>query len=115
MLVTKSQFFVLFACIAFGGVSAVLFSFASIFKKFINNKVIKSIFDIFAFVLISLLFAVYSHILSFPSLRAYMIVGVFLGITCYVKSFHLLLAKIVEIIYNICVRKIHKFKKVRDD
>ena len=113
MFVTKSQIFIFIACLSFGGVCGIFYSFSAAVKYFIKNKFIKAIPDVIASLFIALIYVNFSFSINFPNVRAYMMAGVFVGIFLYLKSFHILLAKNSEKIYNICKNKILKAKDVR--
>ena len=115
MLVTKSQSYVFIACVSFGCAVGVLFSIFAIIKFFIKSRTIKSVFDIACFCIVSMLYVSYSFKVGFPEFRGYMTVGVLLGIFCYLKSFHILLAKTFKIFYNIIKERKEKLKKAKDD
>ncbi|MBE7083594.1 MAG: hypothetical protein E7373_03210 [Clostridiales bacterium] len=109
MFVTANQIYVFIACVAFGSVSGIFYSLSSAFKFFIKNKVIKIVFDIFASIVVSFLYVIFSVLIKFPNVRIYMLVGVFVGLILYFKSFHILLAKCAKKIYNI----IYKYYKAK--
>ena len=113
MFVSFGQFYVFFACVAFGGICGVLFSLAAAIKHTFKNVVVKILADTLAFILTSIFYIFYSYSLGFPSIRFYMILGVFVGITAYLKSLHVLLAKMVKKFYNIVKKKIKGFNLVR--
>lgn len=113
MFVTKSQIYVFIACVAFGGVSGMLLSVSSMLKFFLGNKILKIMSDVIFCVLISFFYCEYSYCLSFPNFRVYMPLGVFVGIYLYLKSFHIILAKYVKLLYNIFEVKILRLKNVR--
>lgn len=115
MFVTQNQFFVFIACIAFGGAVGIIFSVFSCVKFFIKNKVLSAIPDIIAFIFVGVLYSAYSFALKFPNLRFYMPIGVFIGITMYFKTFHILLAKYAKKFYNILYIKLSLIKKAKDD
>ncbi|MBQ3596832.1 MAG: spore cortex biosynthesis protein YabQ [Clostridia bacterium] len=100
MFVSSGQFYVLLSCIAFGVCCGVVRSIFTFFGAILNNKPIKIILDILFFVIIGFLFVLYSFRFSFPNVRAYMILGVFVGILLYMESFHIILAKFLERLYN---------------
>ena len=112
MFVTKNQIFIFIACVAFGGVSGILFSLSALFKLFIKNRLLKMIPDVIASMPLSVCFIFYAYSLNFPNLRPYMLFGVFVGLLLYFKSFHIILAKTVQKIYNIYKSK--KEKRVND-
>lgn len=111
MFVTKNQIFIFIACVAFGGVSGLLYSISGAIKFFFKNKLLKIIFDALISLPIGVLFVVYAHQLNFPNTRGYMLLGVFTGIYLYFKSFYIILAKCAEKIYNICKQK----RKIKND
>ena len=100
MFVTSNQFYVLIACVAYGGVSGVLLTLTSPLKSLIKSRLVKAIVDFFCFVIITFGYVVYSFSLKFPSFRVYMPISVILGIILYMKSFNILLAKLFKKLYN---------------
>ncbi len=113
MFDTLSQFCTFIACVGFGAVTGILVSISSGLKYIVKNKPIKILSDTFVFILIGLLYIAYSYSFNFSSLRLYMIFGVFMGIVVYMKSFHILLAKIGKKAYNIIQIRKDKIKHER--
>ncbi len=111
MFVSGSQFYVFVACLAFGSVCGIFFSLSELFKIPIKNVILRIIPDFICFIITAVLFVGYSYLLKFPNFRAYMIIGVLVGILVYFKSFHILLAKCLKIIYNKYRKILHKRKK----
>ena len=105
MFVSENQFFVFIACLSFGVSFGFLFSISKLIKSRIPNVFFRILPDLVFFLLLSVIYALYSHYMKFPNFRAYMIVGVVLGILIYLKSLHILLAKYLKIAYNILGRK----------
>lgn len=114
MFVSSGQIYILIACIAFGGVSGVLFSIAYFVKLLMKNFYIRVVIDILTFAITALVYVVFSFKLSFPNFRFYMVVAVVMGMFIYFKSFGLLLAKLSEKLYNV-LRKIFLRKKSKHD
>ena len=85
MFVTKNQLLVFIACIAFGGCFGVFFGFADFSKKLIRNKIVNIFINIISFILMGILFVYYAYYMYFPSFRAYMPIGVCLGVVLYVN------------------------------
>lgn len=100
MFVSFGQFYVFVACFALGGVSGVFLSLSQMVKFFVKKRFLGVLSDTAAFAFIAAVYIAASYAFGFPSLRAYMIAGVLLGIIAYMKSFHILLAKIVGMVYN---------------
>ncbi len=114
MYVSANQFYVFIASVAIGGLGAVPFSIFYPLKKILNNKIISSLIDFCCCLILLGAFILISYKLNFPSLRAYMLVGVFIGVFLYLKSFNILLAKCTNKVYNILNKfkvKIFKCKK----
>ena len=111
MFVSRGQFFVFIACVAFGGVCGILFSAAGALKFFVKNKIVKNLFDFITFLLVCFLYFIFAYKMRFPNFRFYMVLGVFLGIFMYIKSFHIILAKFVKKMYNVIIIKREKTKK----
>ncbi len=100
MFVSSGQIYVFLACFAVGGVSGIFLSVSRGVKYLIKNKIVAVISDITAFLAITLSFIGLSFAFGFPNIRAYMPLGVFLGVIAYMKSFHIILAKLTIMIYN---------------
>ncbi len=113
MFVTKNQFYVFVAALAFGIISAIPYGiFCTVTKK---NKVLKSLFDSLYFSGLVPLFVWYTYSLDFSNLRVYTLVGFFCGFVLYTKSFNDILAKWLVMCYNKTIKKsvdklIGKFK-----
>ena len=118
MFVTANQFYVFVACFSFGGAFGVVFNVSNIIKKPFNK--ISPIFDVLSFIFMGILFRIYSNLLQFPNFRAYMVVGVVLGVVAYKKSFYIILAKCLQKIYNkieykyVILKEKKKRKKTND-
>ena len=110
MFVTLNQFYVFLSCLSFGGASGVIFFIFWLVKYKIKNKIIRAVIDVLTSLIVTVLYVFYSFYMQFPSFRAYMILGVILGIYLYVKSFHIILAILCKKIYNIL--KKNKEKKI---
>ena len=106
MWVTENQIFVFIACVAFGGISGVLFSVAQGVKAFIKSKPFKCVPDILFFAIAAATYSAYAFFLGFPSYRVYMTAGVFLGIYLYYKSLHQVIAKTAVKCYNVTVKRL---------
>ncbi len=114
MFVTLNQFYLFIACVAFGGVVGVIYTPILLVKEKVGSLILEFFLDFIYFFCIAFLFSKYSFSLHFPSLRGYMIAGVFLGIILYVKSFHITLAKVCKRVYNILKKNFHS-KVCKDD
>ena len=112
MFVTATQFYVFIACVAFGGVSGIVFNFSLLLKKTVTYRWVGVISDVFCFCVVAVGYVLFGHVVSFPNIRAYMIIGVILGIVLYFKSFYIILAKKAKKLYNIIKRKKRKTKNV---
>lgn len=115
MFVSKNQFYVFIVCLAIGVVGGLIFNVLSPIKDKINKKWINTIIDIFAFIILSIIYVFIAFRLHFPSFRVYMIVGVLAGIYLYNKSFKIILAKLNKKIYNILEIILKKKRKSTND
>ena len=61
MFVSNGQFYVFVACVAFGGITGVLFTFSKIFKNLAKNNFLKIIFDVIAFLVLSFFYLLFSN------------------------------------------------------
>ena len=115
MFVTKNQFFVFVACIAFGAIIAFVLSLVKLTKFLSKHKIVYAVFDFVWLSFSSLLFSYYSHALSFPNFRPYMLLGVFCGFFGYFKSYHIILAKSIKKFYNSIVNYVPKKSRGKND
>lgn len=113
MFVTANQIYVFIACVSLGVIAGPLFTVSKSIKYLIKNKIINIISDVFVFSITTLIYIIFAHNFNFPNIRVYMIVGVFVGIVAYLKSFHIILAKLLKMAYNIIKRKKVKTKDDR--
>jgi len=108
MFLTAKQFYVFIACLGFGGfcgliLSAIRYPF---FKE--EKRLALFITDVISCTALTGAYLYFSFALNFPSLRLYMPCGVVLGIIAYMKSFHIILAKPTEKLYNKIKEKIKR-------
>lgn len=115
MFVTKNQFYVFLACLAFGVVSGFVLSFFTCGAKLTKSKIIENLIAVIILTLLGIIFTAYTFIMNFPNFRPYMLIGVFAGILGYFKSFHIILAKFLKKFYNVIIKIVQKDKKVKYD
>ena len=113
MYVSANQIYVFLACVAFGGSVGILFSVSCGIKALTKWEILRILSDVLAFIVSLVFYVIYANVLKFPTFRMYMPLGVFVGILAYFKSFHIILAKYVKLIYNILVKKYLKVKNGR--
>ena len=101
MFVTYNQLYVFLACFSFGVFCGVVYSPITFFKSLIKIKAIQILIDVLFFTTVSFFYVLLSYKLKFPSLRFYMVFGVFSGLFSYMKSFHIILANFNKKLYNI--------------
>lgn len=111
MNVSALQFYVFLGCVSFGFIGGIFFLLFMPLRNFIKFNILKIIIDIFCFSLLTILYIFLSFKFNFPSIRAYMILGVLLGLYIYFETLHIPLAKLLKTVYNIIVKKC-KNKKV---
>ena len=101
MFVSSGQLYVFVCCVAFGFCSGVLFNLFKPLKDLFVNKIINYFIDFFVFSLLGIIYCRFTILANFPSLRAYMLFGVFAGLFIYFKSFYITIAKNTKKLYNI--------------
>lgn len=116
MFASSGQASVFISCVAFGFAGGIIFSLVQPFKTIMKNNMLNFFADFSVLFVLSFIFCEFCIYFSFPSLRGYMIFGVFVGIFIYFKSFYITIAKINKKMYNIfkniaksVVRKIKNF------
>jgi hypothetical protein len=106
MFESYGQIYTFLSCFAFGVVFGVLYLLVLLVKSKIKVKIIKIITDLIYFIGLSIFFAIFTKIFRFPSVRFYMPTAVLLGVFSSVKTFNIILAKMIEKIYNIFNTKV---------
>jgi hypothetical protein len=106
VFVSANQLYIFLACICCGAIIGMFFSPYLFLRRFVKIKLLKIILDILYFVLSSFFYVCYSSKMKFPSIRFFMPFGVLFGLICYMKSFHIILAKILKKLYNLIDYKI---------
>ncbi len=109
----ENQIFVIICCVAIGVVSGIFFSLSLFFKQFFKSRLASILCDVVAFIFSSILYIVISVSAGFPSTRAYMVFGYFVGLVLYFKSFNLMLAKSAKKLYNIIKKKTREIRYAR--
>ena len=109
MFVSKNQFVVFIVCVFFGSVAGLI---SEIFLPLKNkNKFLCHLIDVVLYFVYAVFFIVVAHLIYFPTLRAYMIIGFFTGKVLYSKSLGIILAKFVKKSYNNLNIKLLKRRK----
>ena len=116
MFVASGQIIYFLQSVAIGGVSGIVYSiFRGVNFLLKRLKPIKVVLTILFYVVLYLIFLQLTFLLKFPNVRAYMILGVAIGLALYNKSFHIILAKVGEKLYNRINRFILTKKGVGND
>ena len=67
--------------------------------------IVTAVCDILYAAFLAAFFVCVSVYFSFPDARAYMFVAIFTGILLYIKSFHIMVAFLVNKLYNRCTKR----------
>lgn len=100
MFVSVNQFYYFLECLFLGVLAGIIYEIWFFIKLFFRSKTLKNILDFFFFPVLCLLYLKGSEIFYFPNFRTYMFAGVVLGFILYFLSFHKILAKLSELVYN---------------
>ncbi len=101
---------VFLACVFIGIICGVSYLPFYTVLLFIKNKIIKQVVKGLWLGLSSLIFIAVNLIYEFPNFRAYMVVGVGVGIYLYKLSFHKVFAILLNKVYNRINKLIKKLK-----
>ena len=102
MFVSSGQFYIFMGSLAFGILGGVFHRLAASLRVFWKNRFFRAALDIAAFLLLAALYVAFAYYYNFPSVRAYMIAAVFLGmllgekslaICCFVNRFLIVFMK----------------------
>ncbi|MGN0806884.1 MAG: spore cortex biosynthesis protein YabQ [Candidatus Coproplasma sp.] len=104
------QAFILLTCILCGAASGVLYDVLYIARTIVcgvdkqkytlKDKIFTLICDLIYFAVFAAAFIYLCVCFDFYQLRAYMLVGLALGVLIYLKSFHLCIAFLIKTVYN---------------
>lgn len=108
MFETRGQLYFFISCFAIGVILGIFYVFLIIIKGKIKHNWIKIVIDILFYIIASLIFTIYTKINNFPTVRLYMPTAVLLGLLCSVKSFNIILAKLLKKLYNNFNKKLRK-------
>ena len=101
---------VFLACVSIGIISGVIYLPFYLVLQFIKINFVKHIVNGLWLTSCSVIFTYFNLIYEFPNFRAYMVVGVVLGIYLYKLSFHKVFAILLNKVYNVINKLIKKIK-----
>lgn len=97
-------------CLACGVLSGIVYDFLYLIRRAASGKTsyrrnlrgfaATAVCDVLYAVALSAMFVALSTFFSFPDVRAYMLAAVILGAALYIKSFHIMVAFLVNRVYN---------------
>ena len=101
-----NQFFIFIICMLTGIVSGLLYDFFYVIKRLFRSKIVTAALNATFFTAFSVLYVFVAVMFEFPSSRGYMFIGCMLGLLAYVKSFHIIVAFLIEKVYNMRRKKL---------
>ncbi|MBQ8726598.1 MAG: spore cortex biosynthesis protein YabQ [Clostridia bacterium] len=113
MFVSQNQIYYFAECLFIGVISGFIYEIYYFIKLFFKRDFIKQAIDFCFFIVPTALYFKLSEIFLFPDFRAYMFLGVFLGFLLYCISFHKLLAKFSQTVYNKTISFIRRKRRDR--
>ena len=117
MFVSQNQFYYFVECLFIGIISGFIYEFFFFIKLFLKNYFLRQTLDFIFFVAPAALYLKFSEIFLFPNFRAYMFWGVLGGFLLYIVSFHKIVAKFSEMVYNKTIsfiREVHRDRKQKE-
>lgn len=103
------QLFIFLICLCCGIIAGVFYDVLYIARSLIflrvcrrtpANTVAAAVCDLLTFAALAALYVLASVLFGFPNARFYMFFACFCGILLYIKSFHLLVAFLINKLYN---------------
>lgn len=103
------QPFIFLICLCCGVVSGVFYDVLYVARSLIflrarrlsaAKTVAAAVCDLLAFAALAALYVLASVLFNFPNARFYMFLACFCGILLYIKSFHLMVAFLINKVYN---------------
>lgn len=110
-----NQIFIFLMCLLSGLISGILYDAFFIVKKIFKLKILHITADVTFFICFSAIFVFMAVLFELPQTRAYMIIASLLGLLLYVKSFHIIVAFLFKMLYNVIVKKRYRLKGDSDD
>lgn len=108
MFVSKWQVYYFAECLFIGVVSALASETLTVFLIAFKNKIFRHAAEFASFVVVAVVYFYASLYFKFPSVRAYMIVGVLLGFRLERATVGKTLAKYLETCYNKAVKSLRR-------
>ena len=100
MFVTSNQIFYFIESAFVGVLLGVFYEFFYFLKRFFKGEIIRQIIDFCFLPTVVVFYFKASEIFAFPNFRTYLFIGVLLGFSFYLASFHKSLAKVFGLVYN---------------
>lgn len=111
---TVNQLYILCASAFSGIIAGVLYEFFYLIRRFVKLRALKIFFDVLFFFLFAAIFIFVSVVFDFPKMRLFMIIGAFLGFFIYNRTFHRIVAFLIEKLYNKFKILINNLKKGKE-
>ena len=105
------QFFIFLICLCCGIISGVFYDVLYVARSLIflrasrrpaAKTVAAAVCDMLTFAFLAALYVFASVLFDFPNARFYMFLACFCGILLYIKSFHIIVAFLINKLYNRC-------------
>ncbi len=109
MFVTADQIFIFAVCVMTGATGGVIYDFLMVIRV-IKSRVAIFVADVLFCVILAFLYLYTCYLFYFPAVRAYMFLGICLGLLAYAKSFHVAVAFVQKNVYNILSKKLATYR-----
>ena len=117
------QFKIFIICLACGVLSGIVYDALYIIrraacgaakaKRTLKDKVVTAVCDVIYAAALSASFIFCSVFFSFPDVRLYMLASCLLGAALYIKSFHIMVAFLINKLYNRTTKVVKSFKSAQ--
>lgn len=96
----NGQAYYFLICILCGVSSGVLYDVFYLVKRFLTGEKTGLLLDVLFFLLFAGMYIFLSVLLGFPDFRLYLFLGCLIGLVLYLKSVHIILDFLVNMLYN---------------
>lgn len=96
----NEQIYFFSICVLCGAASGIVYDFLYVIKRFLPGKKTCIFLDVLFFVVFAGMYVFLSVLLEFPDFRPYFFFGCLVGLVLYLKSMHIILAFLINMLYN---------------
>lgn len=96
----NEQIYFFLICVLCGVVSGCVYDCLYIVKRLLPGRKVGASLDVLFFIVFAVMYIFLAVLFEFPSFRPYLFLGCLLGLLLYLKSVHIILDFLINMLYN---------------